>query len=74
MERLDEILKELRDHLQQTEHEHCSGVHIFISGNGYSVKRELNTPGSLSRSGIAMRNLRGEWIKATPNHKEAGNG
>ncbi len=60
---MHELIKQLRDELQRTEHAHCVSVDIFISSDGFEINRTLRTPQSLGRDGISMRNLRGDFIK-----------
>lgn len=62
-EQLAQALKNLRDVLQTEAHEHCVGVNVFFNSEGYEIEYRTRTPGSLTRDGISMRNLRGEWVK-----------
>ncbi len=61
-EKIEHALKNLRDVFQEEAHEHCVGVTVFINSEGYEIKYRMQTPGSLRRAGISMRNLRGEWV------------
>lgn len=58
---LDQLLKRVRDLLQDEEHEHCVSVTVQFTSQGYTVTRELRSPGSLNR--VSMRNLKGCFIE-----------
>jgi len=60
---LSDALKGLRDILQEDAHKHCVAVNVFFSSNGYEIEYKMRSPGGLSRDGVSMRNIRGEWIE-----------
>lgn len=62
-QKIEEAIKNLRTSLQEECNPHCVAVDIFFNAEGYEVNYRLRTPGSLKRSGINMRNLKGDFIK-----------
>lgn len=40
----------------------CVSMTIHITSEGTRLEGDFRTPDDLKRSGISMRNLRGEWI------------
>ena len=61
-DRLSEALKQVRDILQEEDHEHCAAVDVTFNSQGYELNYRMRSPGGLKRDGISMRNLKGDFI------------
>jgi hypothetical protein len=61
-----EILKEI-DRLYQlvkeAAPENAVAVSVFMNSEGVEMEVRTRSPESLKRSGVAMRNLSGDWVK-----------
>ena len=61
--KINAAIANLRIALEENTDDACVSVRLFFNSEGYELTEEIRLPDELKRSGISMRNLRGDFIK-----------
>lgn len=60
---INDAINNLYDVLRKTSSNDLVSVNIFFNSYGIDITTQQKTAEQLKSSGIAMKNIRGEWIK-----------
>ena len=56
-------IRELVDEIRDCSDQNVSAVSIFINSEGYEINTHTRDAKDLEKNGVAVKNLRGEYIK-----------
>ena len=62
-EKINAAIANLRIALEENSDDECVAVRLFFNSEGYELTEEIRPSEGLKRSGIAMRNIRGDFVK-----------
>lgn len=63
MSRLEKALKELQEAVKESSYDTTTAFEVFITAQSCEITIKNRSPESLRNENVAMRNIRGQFIK-----------